>query len=135
VTHLKKNQTNICIYPIFLASRSVNEGVVGVARDGSKAAMVILNCESEPVSKTPDFNRLVQSIAETLVKQQANEYDSDQIFGLEGVKDQIAQTIGLLKENIKIKKGLVLEENNIGIYVRNQNKDFPLNGTYGAIVG
>ena len=40
-----------------------------------------------------------------------------------------------LEENIKIQKGIVIQAANVGVYVRNQNKDYPMNGTYAAVVG
>lgn len=111
------------------------EGLVGLAQGERHAAMVIVNCESEPVSKTVEFNRMVNTIAAALLTQPESSYDHEAILQLEGVKDSVVETIGLLKENIKIQKGIVVAADNVGTYVRSSNPDFPLNGTYGAIVG
>jgi len=118
-----------------LASRKTTEGLVGVAQSESQAAMIVVNCESEPVSKTPEFNRLVNTIAQKMLSQSPAEYTGDEILLIGGVKDALVETIGLVKENIKIQKGIVVNAANIGTYVRSKNVDFPLNGTYGAIVG
>jgi translation elongation factor EF-Ts len=67
--------------------------------------MVIINCESEPVSKTPEFNKLVGTVSSTLLAQDAGDYTGEAIVELNGVKDALAQAIGLLKENIQIKDG------------------------------
>ena len=123
------------IFILFLASRKVPEGLVGVAQKGKKSAMVVVKCESEPVSKTPEFNRLVQFVASALTSQNPGEYESADLLALEGVKDNLVENIGLLKENIQIQKGICVEAENCGIYVRSKNKDFPNNGTYGSIVG
>ena len=69
--------------------------------------MVIINCESEPVSKTPEFNKLVGTVSSTLLTQDAGDYTGEAIVELNGVKDALAQAIGLLKENIQIKDGKV----------------------------
>jgi len=118
-----------------LASRKTPEGLVGVAQSADRAAMIVVNCESEPVSKTPEFNRLVTAIATALANEAAAEYSEEEIKVLPGVTDILAEGIGLLRENIKIQKGIVIQAANVGVYVRNQNKDYPMNGTYAAVVG
>ncbi len=69
--------------------------------------MVIINCESEPVSKTPEFNKLVETVSSTLLAQDAGDYTGEAIIEFNGVKDALAQAIGLLKENIQVKNGMV----------------------------
>ena len=92
---------------VFQASRKTPEGAVGIAKEENKGAMVIINCESEPVSKTPEFNKLVATVSSTLLAQDAGDYTGEAIIELNGVKDALAQAIGLLKENIQIKDGTV----------------------------
>jgi len=117
-----------------LASRKTPEGAVGIATEENKGAMVIINCESEPVSKTPEFNKLVETVSSTLLAQDAGDYTGEAIIEFNGVKDALAQAIGLLKENIQVKNGMVLSSSNLGCYVRNFNKDYPNNGSYGSLV-
>ena len=69
--------------------------------------MVIINCESEPVSKTPEFNKLVNTVTGTLLAKEAGDFTGEAIVELDGIKDSLAQAIGLLKENIQIKSGKV----------------------------
>ena len=98
----------ICLFLLgFQASRKTPEGAVGIATEENKGAMVIINCESEPVSKTPEFNKLVATVSSTLLAQDAGDYTGEAIIELNGVKDALAQAIGLLKENIQIKDGTV----------------------------
>ena len=78
-----------------------------MATEGNKGAMVIINCESEPVSKTPEFNKLVNTVTSTLLAKEAGDFTGEAIVELDGVKDSLAQAIGLLKENIQIKSGKV----------------------------
>ena len=46
-----------CVFPlkIISASRATSEGLVGGKSNGNKAALLILNCETEPVAKTNEF--------------------------------------------------------------------------------
>merc|ERR1712168_527460 len=110
-----------------LASRATSEGLVGGKSNGNKAALLTLNCETEPVAKTNEFNQLLDSLLNILLQQPAGNYQSERFVEIEGVKDEIAAAIGLIRENITVKKGMVIEGENIGIYVRSSNKDFPTN--------
>merc|ERR1719370_283490 len=94
-----------------LASRATSEGLVGGKSNGNKAALLILNCETEPVAKTDEFNQLLDSLLNILLQQPAGNYQSERF-------DEIAAAIGLIRENITVKKGMVIEGANIGIYVR-----------------
>ncbi|CAG5113997.1 Oidioi.mRNA.OKI2018_I69.chr2.g8082.t1.cds [Oikopleura dioica] len=135
VIHLEKEAKALGMKKMeSLASRKTPEGCVGVATEGNKGAMVIINCESEPVSKTPEFNKLVNTVTSTLLAKEAGEFTGEAIVELDGVKDSLAQAIGLLKENIQIKSGKVVAAPNLGYYVRNFNKEYPNNGTYGSLV-
>merc|ERR1719394_632853 len=106
-----------------LASRATSEGLVGGKSNGNKAALLILNCETEPVAKTNEFNQLLDSLLNILLQQPAGNYQSEKFVEIEGVKDEIAAAIGLIREG-----------ENIGIYVRSSNKDFPTHGSYGSLI-
>ena len=125
-----------CVFPlkIISASRATSEGLVGGKSNGNKAALLILNCETEPVAKTNEFNQLLDSLLNILLQQPAGNYQSERFVEIEGVKDEIAAAIGLIRENITVKKGMVIEGENIGIYVRSSNKDFPTHGSYGSLI-
>ena len=116
------------------ASRTTSEGLVGGKSTGNKAALLILNCETEPVAKTNEFNQLLDSLLNILLRQPAGNYQSERFVEIEGVKDELAAAIGLIRENITIKKGMVIEGENIGIYVRSTNKDYPKHGSYGSLI-
>jgi len=117
-----------------LASRATSEGLVGGKTIENKAALLILNCETEPVAKTDEFNQLLDKLLDILLKQPAGNYQSERFVEIEGVKDEIASAIGLIRENITIKKGMVIEGDNVGIYVRSNNKDYPKHGSYGSLI-
>jgi len=117
-----------------LASRSTSEGLVGGKANGNKAALLILNCETEPVAKTDEFNKLLDSLLDIILQQPVGNYQSERFIEIEGVKDEIASAIGLIRENITVKKGMVVEGENIGIYVRSNNKEYPQHGSYGSLI-
>ena len=117
-----------------LASRTTSEGLVGGKSTGNKAALLILNCETEPVAKTSEFNQLLDSLLDILLQQPAGNYQNERFVEIEGVKDELAAAIGLIRENITVKKGMVIEGENIGIYVRSTNKDYPAHGSYGSLI-
>jgi len=117
-----------------LASRSTTEGMVGGHLGDGKAAMIIVNCESEPVARTVEFNQFLSTMAHLLAQQPPGSYHEERLRELDSVSDLLAETIGLLQENIRVKKGLVVEGDNIGLHVRSKNADFPHNGTYASIV-
>ena len=52
------------------ASRTASDGAVGahIAADGKSGVVVEVNCETDFVAKTPDFQALVKSIAEHIWK-------------------------------------------------------------------
>ena len=95
---------------------------------------MILNCETEPVAKTSEFNQLLDSLLDILLQQPAGNYQNERFVEIEGVKDELAAAIGLIRENITVKKGMVIEGENIGIYVRSTNKDYPAHGSYGSLI-
>merc|ERR1719348_2084499 len=80
-----------------LASRATSEGLVGGKTIGNKAALLILNCETEPVAKTDEFNQLLDKLLDILLKQTAGNYH-ERFVEIEGVKDEIAAAIGLIRE-------------------------------------
>jgi len=116
-----------------LASRAVTEGLVGTHINGDKVAMIIVNCESEPVAKTDEFNQLLQILAQLISNQEPGNYAEEAVLKMDGVHDAMVDAIGLLRENIRIKKAQIVQGKNIGLYVRSSNQTYPSNGSYAAI--
>jgi len=132
--HLKKEAKRLGLKKMAsLASRAVTEGLVGAHIDGDKVAMVIVNCESEPVAKTDEFNKLLEQVSRLVAQQEPGNYAEEAVLKMDGVHDAMVDAIGLLRENIRIKKAQVVTGDNIGLYVRAANAKYPLNGSYTAI--
>ena len=92
-----------------LASRAVTEGLVGTHINGDKVAMIIVNCESEPVAKTDEFNQLLQLLAQLISNQEPGNYVEEAVLKMDGVHDAMVDAIGLLRENIRIKKAQIVQ--------------------------
>ena len=71
--------------------------------------MIIVNCESEPVAKTVEFNTLLQNLAQIMANQGSGNYSEEAVLEIDGVKDALVEAIGLLRENIRIKKAQVVQ--------------------------
>ena len=92
-----------------LASRAVTEGLVGTHINDDKVAMIIVNCESEPVAKTDEFNQLLQILAQLISNQEPGNYAEEAVLKMDGVHDAMVDAIGLLRENIRIKKAQIVQ--------------------------
>ena len=57
------------------AHRAASEGMVAVAGDARKAAMIELNCETDFVARSDDFARLVEKLLDELLASGASEVE------------------------------------------------------------
>ena len=87
----------------------MTEGQVAAFRQGDTVSMIIVNCESEPVAKTVEFNTLLQNLAQIMANHGAGNYSEEAVLEIDGVKDALVEAIGLLRENIRIKKAQVVQ--------------------------
>jgi elongation factor Ts len=115
------------------AARETTEGAVGVALTGTAAGIVQLNCETDFVAKTDDFQGLVQKIAE-LVAAEAGVADAEAALGARlgeaSVQETIQAAVGKMGENIQLKRvaRIAVDEGMVGGYVHAGSK-------LGVIVG
>ena len=91
------------------ASRVASDGAVGahIASDGKSGVVVEVNCETDFVAKTPDFQGLVKSIAEHIWKNDPADVAAllEQPFGPgQTVGQAVQEKIALIKENIVIRR-------------------------------
>lgn len=84
------------------SERAANEGLVAIAEDGQRAAVVVLNCETDFVAKNEDFIRAVQDLAEQLLN-----------LGLEEFKQKADQKI---KNELVVKIGENIQLGDFGIF-------------------
>jgi elongation factor Ts len=104
------------------AGRVAAEGLVGVAQDGSVAAMVEVNCETDFVAKNPEFIDFVNSLAKTVVKSAPANIEAFQA----AQKDALAEKIAKIGENMSIRR-FARAEGVLGSYIH-------MGGKIGVIV-
>lgn len=89
------------------AGREASEGVVAFAASGNAAGLVELRCETDFVAKTPDFQKLAQSLAE-LVASDEKIGDAEALLAAavdgEKVSDRIAAAMSTIGENIVVQR-------------------------------
>ena len=91
------------------ATRAASDGAVGahIAADGRSGVIVEVNCETDFVAKTPDFQALVKGIAEHVWKNDPADVAAllEQPFGpAQTVGQAVQEKIALIKENIVIRR-------------------------------
>ena len=99
------------------AGRIAAEGIVKVVTEGSKAAIVEVNSETDFVAKNADFNAYVEEVAQQALNTKASDID---VFLAESwnkdssktVADVLAGQIAVIGENLKIRRYAQIEENN-----------------------
>jgi elongation factor Ts len=91
------------------ASRTASDGAVGahIAADGRSGVVVEVNCETDFVAKTPDFQALVKGIAEHIWKDAPDDVAAllEQPFASgQTVAQAVQEKIAVIKENIVIRR-------------------------------
>jgi elongation factor Ts len=90
------------------AGRAMKEGLVGVrvSAEGNAGVMAEVNCESDFVARTTDFQALVDKVTADLL---ASTADVDQLIAPEGAVGQLAAAaIAKLGENMAVSRGVRL---------------------------
>ncbi|EFO24211.1 elongation factor TS family protein [Loa loa] len=136
-----------------LGDRPTRQGVVSVIAKGNKAAIVELNCETDFVSRSEDFKRLVENVAKAVLH--ATDRDGTIIDGFELlnssinslktsesgelVRDLITEVIGKLGENITLSRAqLILAPPDVQLFGYAHPKegtDTVCMGRYVSVVG
>lgn len=94
------------------AGRVAAEGLVGVAADGAKAAVIELNSETDFVSRNEGFQELVSKVAEVAVGTDgAVEAVSAADLGGKSVADSITDAIATIGENMNLRRSAILSVN------------------------
>jgi len=89
------------------AGRATSEGVIGIARQGTVAAIVELGCETDFVARTDEYQALGQEIAD-LVAERPDLTDVEKTLaaplGGDTVEARIQAAISKLGENVELKR-------------------------------
>jgi elongation factor Ts len=118
------------------AGRVAAEGLVGIARSGTKAAVVEVNAETDFVARNDHFQGLVKMIADVALSAGA---DVDKIKAAKAgsltIEEAIASAIATIGENMSLRRAasVSVSKGAIGTYVHNSISDGL--GKIGVIVG
>lgn len=109
------------------AENATNEGVVLVAlsADHSNGKLIALACETEPVSKVPDFNNLAQSILEAAVKSHAPSASAllaEPLSDGRSVEGHIIELTGKIGEKITLAAYENIDAEKVVSYIHSNNK-------------
>jgi elongation factor Ts len=107
------------------ASRVAAEGLIGLAVEGRKAALVEVNSETDFVARNPDFQAMVNAIAAAALKTkgdvEALRTAPYQGAGL-SIADKLSEMVGTIGENMNLRRTAMLsvDQGVIGSYLHNQ---------------
>ncbi|MBI4352897.1 MAG: elongation factor Ts [Candidatus Omnitrophica bacterium] len=85
------------------AGREAKEGLVAARVDGRKAALVEINCETDFVARTDDFQRLTQFMLDQIWS------EGESALASAAVADKVAELTAKIGEKIAAKRAALLE--------------------------
>ncbi len=98
------------------ANRVVNEGVIAIAGDEHKLAVIELNCETDFVARNESFIKAANEFAQKLLELGKEEFKT---WADGKIKDELIIKIG---ENLQLAKADVIEANVLGYYLHSNRK-------------
>jgi elongation factor Ts len=107
------------------ASRVAAEGLIGLAVEGRRAALVEVNSETDFVARNPDFQAMVNAVAAAALKT-GGDVESLRDTAYQGsgqrIADKLAEMVATIGENMTLRRTAVLsvDEGVIGSYLHNQ---------------
>ena len=105
------------------AGRVAAEGLVGVAADGNKAAVIELNSETDFVGKNADFQNMVSGIAGAAVNVANVEELANADLGGKPVSEVITDAIATIGENMSLRRMASVEGDVVASYIHNPAAD------------
>ena len=107
------------------ADREAHEGVVLAAQCSkcNRAAMLVLNCETDFVAKNSDFVRLAQRILDEAIKQGVRDLDGlkQMKVGEHTAEEEVTNFSGVTGEKMGLSYFEVIEAPSVAAYVHNGN--------------
>jgi elongation factor Ts len=120
------------------AGRLASEGLIGLALNGTKGAVVEVNSETDFVARNDDFQRLVRTIASLALETGGNLERLQQAKVPETgrtVADEVTEAIARIGENIQLRRATAVEvaQGAVGSYLHSALA--PGLGRIGVLVG
>ena len=92
------------------SARTAADGLIGIASEGTKAAVVEVNAETDFVARNETFQSLVRNIASASLATDASvEAISNQKIGDDTVAEAITKAIATIGENMNLRRAVVLD--------------------------
>ncbi|MBN08169.1 MAG: elongation factor Ts [Rhodospirillaceae bacterium] len=119
------------------SGRVASEGLVGIATDGEKGAIVEINAETDFVARNEDFQRFVENVTSVALRGngkfedlKTNAYDG----GAESVEQTLTNMIATIGENMELRRSASIEVSNgvVSSYMHNALK--PGLGKIGVLI-
>lgn len=106
------------------ANREATEGVVLAKVNGNKAAIVVLNCETDFVAKNQDFVNLTEKILDKALAEKPADLEALKALELDGKKiaDLIIEEIGVIGEKLELSFYKMITAEAIVPYIHPGNK-------------
>lgn len=105
------------------SSRVAAEGLVAIATEGNKGAVVELNAETDFVARNDQFQALASSIANAALKAGTDDVDTlkQQDCGGKTVEEAVTSAIATIGENMNLRRAAYLSVNNgvVAQYIHN----------------
>jgi elongation factor Ts len=107
------------------ASRVAAEGLIGLAVEGRKAALVEVNSETDFVARNPDFQAMVNAIAAAALKSKGD-VEALRLSPYQGsgpsIADKLSEMVATIGENMNVRRAAILsiDQGVIGSYLHNQ---------------
>ncbi len=98
------------------SERTTKEGVIAIAKDDSKVAIVGLACETDFVARNQDFIKAVDQMAQKLLTTPEDEFKS---WAEDKIKNDLTIKIG---ENIKLLVAEIIKGELVGTYLHSNKK-------------
>jgi len=137
------------------SNRSMQQGLISLATSENSAVLVEVNCETDFVAKTPQFQKIVKSAGELILKSFGGKTEEPKIeipvedilklevvgYKEETINDLIVMAAGKLRENIQVRRAVLMTSGSpkefIGGYVHpsglvQSTRPTPL-GSYAAV--
>ena len=106
------------------SDREASEGVVLAKADGSKGAIISLNCETDFVAKNEDFVKFAEKILDKAFEDSPADLESLNNTEIDGMKisDKIIEQTGIIGEKIDLKYFDKIEAVQVSAYIHSDKK-------------
>lgn len=106
------------------ADREASEGVVLAKVAGSKAGVIVLNCETDFVAKNESFVALADKMLDTALASDAASLDEVKALDLEGrsIADHVTEQTGVIGEKLDLSTFELISAESVIAYIHPGNK-------------